>query len=251
MGSLAFDGTPNNTPVGYFTYVVEDDYWVWSTGLYVLHGYEPQQVEVTTELMLRHKHPDDSARAFDVLENVMTDAQPFSCYHRIIDTQGHVRSVLAVGRGHLGAHGMVEQVTGFYVDLTEVRRSEVQNDVEEALAQIAKTRSVIDQAKGIVMAGAACDAGDAFLILRTSSSRHNIKLRELCRRLVTRVSRPVPHQENLRFSDALNLLSDPELFDPDLVDEEMSEPQLSESEVFERETMLPTVQEVRRVRNEA
>jgi PAS domain S-box-containing protein len=213
MTPLAFDGTPNDTPVGYFTYTVDDDHWAWSTGLYALHGYAPDEVEATTELMLQHKHPEDTARTLDVLETVIRDAAPFSCYHRIIDAHGQVRYVLSVGRGLLGAHGKVEQVTGFFVDLTEVRRSETQHGVDAALVEIAKSRSVIDQAKGIVMVGTGCDADEAFAMLRRSSSYQNVKLNELSRRLVERVSWTRPQQENnnnARLRSVLRLLSDPE-----------------------------------------
>ncbi len=217
MESLAFDGTPNNTPVGYFTYLVDDDHWAWSAGLYALHGYEPHEVEATTGLMLQHKHPEDTTRAFEVLENVIRDAAPFSCYHRIIDTRGRVRSVLSVGRGLLGDRGKVEQVTGFFVDLTEVRRSETQREVDVALIEISKTRSVIDQAKGIVMVGAGCDADEAFAILRRCSSHQNVKLNELSRRLVERASHPTPHQDDVGRRDVLTLLADPELSDLEAV----------------------------------
>jgi len=212
MSSLAFDGT-DSTPVGYFTFIVRNDHWAWSEGLYALHGYEPDEVDATTELMLQHKHPEDSARAFGVLEKAIEDAAPFSCYHRIIDAQERVRYVLSVGRGLVGPHGKVEQVTGFFVDLTEVRRSETQHEVDVALVEIAKTRSVIDQAKGIVMVGAGCDADAAFAILRRCSSHQNVKVNELARRVVERASHPAPHRDDLRLRDAMTLLSHPELFD--------------------------------------
>jgi len=211
MNSLAFDGTSNNTPVGYFTYIVDDDHWSWSAGLYALHGYDPHEVEATTELMLKHKHPEDTARTFDVLETVIQDAAPFSCYHRIINAQGRVRFVLSVGRGLVGPHGKVEQVTGFFVDLTEIRQSETQHEVDLALIGIARTRSVIDQAKGIVMAQAGCDADEAFAMLRKSSSYQNVKLNELARGLDERVSNPPPHQDRVQLSTVLDLRSDPKL----------------------------------------
>jgi hypothetical protein len=212
MSPLAFDGT-DRTPVGYFTYIVGNDHWAWSEGLYALHGYEPDEVDASTELLLQHKHPEDAARAFEVLEKVIEDAEPFSCYHRIIDTHKRVRYVLSVGRGLVGEHGKVEQVTGFFVDLTDVRRNETQREVDEALVEIAKTRSVIDQAKGIVMLGAGCDAEGAFAILRKCSSHQNVKVNQLARRLVERASHPAPHQDDLRLRDAMTLLSHPELFD--------------------------------------
>jgi hypothetical protein len=213
MSALAFDGTQSNTPVGYFTYIVDDDHWTWSPGLYALHGYELNEVEATTELMLQHKHPEDTARTLDVLETVIRDAEPFSCYHRIVDAQAHVRYVLSVGRGLLGAHGRVEQVTGFFVDLTEVRRAETQREVDGALIEIAKTRSVIDQAKGIVMVEARCDAAEAFAILRKSSSHQNVKLNELCRRLVEKASHQPTHPDLVQPRGVRDLLPDPTLSD--------------------------------------
>lgn len=188
MTALAFDGAPNNTSVGYFTYSVNDDHWAWSDGLYQLHGYTPHAVSATTELVLQHKHPDDVARTLDVLEEVINTGDAFSCYHRIVDTEGRVRSVLSVGRGVMGPYGKVEQVTGFFVDLTQIRRDETQHDVETALLELAKTRLVIEQAKGIVMVTAGCDADEAFAMLRDTSTRTNVKLNQVALALVEKVS---------------------------------------------------------------
>ena len=105
MGVLAFDGSQYGSPVGYYTYLVAQDQWCWSDVVYEMHGYVPHSVPVSTELMLQHKHPDDMARAFAVLEKAVSDGLPFSCYHRIIDAKNHVRSVLSVGRGVMGPEG--------------------------------------------------------------------------------------------------------------------------------------------------
>lgn len=195
MSALAFDGTPNNTSVGYFTYMVDDDHWAWSVELYALHGYQPYEVVATTQLVLQHKHPDDVARTLDVLEEAIRTGDAFSCYHRIVDTRGHVRSVLSVGRGLMGPHGKVEQITGFFVDLTAVRREETQHDVEAALLEITQTRLVIEQAKGIVMLATGCDADQAFAILRNTSTRTHVKLNQVALDLVDRVSSPLQTQD--------------------------------------------------------
>jgi PAS fold/ANTAR domain len=195
MDALAFDGTQHSSNVGYYTYLVAEDRWTWSDGIYELHGYAPQAVPATTELMLQHKHPDDMARAFEVLETAIRDGRPFSCYHRIIDAKGDVRSVLSVGHGVMGSDGKVERVTGFFVDLTEVRRSETQAEVENALLRIAETRSYIDQAKGMIMVATGCDAEGAFGVLRRYSSHKNVKLNDLARRMVESVVAQ-PHIED-------------------------------------------------------
>jgi len=213
MTTLAFDGSQDGTPVGYYTYVVGEDRWSWSAGVYALHGYEPDSVVVTSELMLQHKHPDDMPRAFEVLQTAIEDGRPFACYHRVIDAKQAVRSVVSVGRGVAGPDGTIEQVTGFFVDLTDARRAETQRDVDEALVAIAQTRSIIDQAKGMVMLGMGCDADAAFGVLRKYSSHKNVKLNELARRLVTAVESRIVSEENAcrtsftRFLDGLKSFS--------------------------------------------
>lgn len=50
------------------------------------------------------------------------------------------------------------------------------------------SRSVIDQALGIIMGQNRCTATDAFDILRAASNHRNIKLRDIANEIVTRVS---------------------------------------------------------------
>ncbi len=212
MGVLAFDGSQYGSPVGYYTYLVADDSWCWSDGVYIMHGYEPRAVPATTELMLQHKHPDDMARSLEVLEKATRDGLPFSSYHRIIDANDHVRSVLSVGRGVMGPDGQVEQVTGFFVDLTEVRRAETQAEVESALVQIAQTRSLIDQAKGMLMVATGCDAEEAFGILRRYSSHKNVKLNDIAGQLVKAVVAQPVHQDRTCRETVMKFLDDVEDF---------------------------------------
>lgn len=187
MNELNFDGRPNDTPVGYYTYFVEDDVWSWSDGMYELHGYEPRAMPATTDLMLKHKHPDDALRAYEVLEAVTSDGLPFSCYHRILTANGEVRYVLSVGRGIFGHNGRVEEVTGYFVDLTGVRGAQ-EPEEEKALVRVAEARSMVDQAKGIVMVALGCDGVTAFVKLRECADERDMKLGVLARRLVEEVA---------------------------------------------------------------
>ncbi|MDL5202527.1 GAF and ANTAR domain-containing protein [Streptomyces sp. ALI-76-A] len=70
------------------------------------------------------------------------------------------------------------------VALRVERRRESAADVRTALL----SRSVIDQAVGILMAQERIDAGIALERLRRVSQDHNVKLRDLCSDLVARVS---------------------------------------------------------------
>jgi hypothetical protein len=126
MSAQAFDGSR----IGYYTYMVADDHWSWSDGMYGVYGYPPRAETPSTALLIRHLHRADMARVIGVLETVVRDGLPFSCPHRIIDNSRQVRSVLAVGRGLRGDEGEVEQLVGFLVDLTGSRRPEPDSATE-------------------------------------------------------------------------------------------------------------------------
>lgn len=55
------------------------------------------------------------------------------------------------------------------------------------------SRSIIDQAIGIIMGQNRCPATDAFEIRRAASNHHNIKLRDVANEIVTRISGTPPH----------------------------------------------------------
>ncbi len=184
METIAFDGSQPVNAVAHYTYFVAKETWFWSDAVYLLHGYAPREVPATTEVLLHHKHPDDRSRAAEVLTAASKDGQPFSCYHRIIDRHLHVRNVLSVGRGIETPTGGIEQVDGYFVDLTAARREETEAEVRQALAGVAAHRETIDLAKGMVMLGTGCDAAAAFAVLRTCSQNANLKLRDVAQRLV-------------------------------------------------------------------
>jgi hypothetical protein len=184
MVDVACEGNLLGPPVGYYGYTVAEDHWTWSEGVYAVLGFEPGEVPATTRTLLAHQHPDDRARAVGVLEAAIAGGGSFSCYHRVVDRLGRVRSVLAVGRTTCGEHGAVEEVVGSVVDLTELRRAEGEADLQQALRGVAEHRAVIEQAKGILMLVHGCDEDEAFAVLRQHSQNANIKVSDLAHRLV-------------------------------------------------------------------
>jgi GAF domain-containing protein len=79
--------------------------------------------------------------------------------------------------------------TALALALRQVQDAELTEQLEQALA----TRSVIDQAVGILMAQQRCTADQAFALLRKHSQNNNLKLRTVAERMVAKVSgRPVP-----------------------------------------------------------
>jgi GAF domain-containing protein len=65
-------------------------------------------------------------------------------------------------------------------------------DLAAQLEQALRSRAVIDQAIGIVMAESRCDADQAFGTLRRASNNRNMKLRDLATEIVLRVGGSPP-----------------------------------------------------------
>jgi PAS domain S-box-containing protein len=81
-----------------------------------MHGYEPDEVQPTTELVLSHKHPDDLAHVKALLKQ---SSAPFSSRHRIRTATGETRKVVVVGAAVTDPSGRTVATRGFYIDITE------------------------------------------------------------------------------------------------------------------------------------
>jgi PAS domain S-box-containing protein len=170
--------------VGSFEYRYDTASWTWSDTVARIHGYEPGQVQPTTELILSHKHPDDLAQ---VTARLTQSQAPFSGRHRIRTTTGEIRTVVVVGQAVADASGSVVATRGVYVDVTEAVAAEVRREVGEELRDIVADRAIIEQAKGMLMVIYDLSDQRAFDLLRWRSQEMNIKLRDIANRLVAKL----------------------------------------------------------------
>ncbi|MFD7436003.1 GAF and ANTAR domain-containing protein [Streptomyces sp. NPDC059861] len=90
---------------------------------------------------------------------------------------------------------LAEQATGA-IALAQ-RISEAQEFVTQMQTAM-QSRSVIDQALGVVMSQRRCTADEAFGILRSASQHRNVKLRDLCTELITNLTGRPPTVSGLR-----------------------------------------------------
>ncbi|MDF3313317.1 PAS domain-containing protein, partial [Rhodococcus sp. T2V] len=127
--------------VGSFRFFLDGQRWEWSDSVAQMHGYRPDEVTPTTELLLSHKHPADHPHVARVLDRMINDAEPFSSKHRIIDTAGNVRQVVVVGDRMFDDTGAVIGTTGFYIDITDSHRSDVKDSVDETVAALEQSRA--------------------------------------------------------------------------------------------------------------
>lgn len=169
--------------VGSFRFYLDGDRWEWSDAVARMHGYEPGEIVPTTALVLEHKHPDDRDGAANLMRRVLQDGEPFSSRHRIIDTAGEVHYVVGVGQ-RITADGCVVGMSGFYIDVTDSIRSDVDRTITEDVAAFIESRTVIEQAKGALMVIYGISADRAFDVLTWKSQQFNVKLRVVAEELV-------------------------------------------------------------------
>ncbi|HEY1838673.1 MAG TPA: PAS and ANTAR domain-containing protein [Mycobacterium sp.] len=167
--------------VGSFEYRYDDDAWTWSDTVARIHGYEPGEIEPTTELILSHKHPDDLSRVRRLLQQSVA---PFSSRHRIRTKTGETRNVVVVGDPVTDIDGRTVATRGFYIDITDSFDTDLQQSITDKLQIIIPHREVIDQAKGMLMAIYQLNADAAFAVLKWRSQQLNVKLVTVAEKLV-------------------------------------------------------------------
>jgi PAS domain S-box-containing protein len=173
--------------VGRFRFFLDGQRWEWSDSVARMHGYEPGTMQPTTELLLRHKHPEDRQQVAAVLDRVL-QGEPFSSRHRIIDTAGHTHWVVVVGDRTLDHDGALVGTSGFYIDVTKA----LQSDITTVVSEVAASRAHIEQAKGVLMAAYGLSANRAFDILVWRSQETNIKVRDFATRFLGAITGKVP-----------------------------------------------------------
>ncbi|MFC9557619.1 PAS and ANTAR domain-containing protein [Rhodococcus sp. NPDC056960] len=203
LDELVETGAPQR--VGSFRFFLDGHHWEWSDTVAAMHGYTPGQVTPTTELLLSHKHPDDKMAVTVVLERATRHGEPISSKHRILDTRGRVHHLIVVGDRMLDEHGQVAGTSGFYIDVTQLVEQDVNESVNEVVAELEKSRAVIEQAKGMLMFAYGICADRAFDILTWHSQQTNTKLRTVAERLVAAVATAtlLPDEVRARFDHLL------------------------------------------------
>src|ERR1700712_420497 len=130
-------GPPQRT--GRFEYRYDNDTWTWSDTVARIHGYQPDEVAPTTDLVLSHKHPDDLVQVRALLAQATA---PFSSRHRIITKSGEERRVVVVGDAVRDEDGRVVATRGFYIDITDSFDTDLQRSVNDEMTVIPEHRQV-------------------------------------------------------------------------------------------------------------
>ncbi|MCT7661137.1 PAS and ANTAR domain-containing protein [Mycobacterium deserti] len=182
------DGIPSQPAprldAGSFRFWFVGQRWEWSDEVARMHGYEPGEVEPTTELLLSHKHPDDRQHVQDLLDHLLHQGGSFSSRHRFIDTSGAEHTVIVLADRMVDGDGAVVGTEGYYVDLTDTFTRTRREALDESLPELFASRAAIEQAKGALMLVYGVDAETAFNLLLWRSQQTNTKLRALATQVV-------------------------------------------------------------------
>ncbi|OHU72358.1 ANTAR domain-containing protein, partial [Mycobacteroides chelonae] len=119
------------------------------------------------------------------LDEIRRTAQAFSTRHRIIDLQQRVHHVVVIGDRLYDDRGTVIGTHGFYVDVTPSAHQDHEDSLTAAVVEIAESRGIIEQAKGMLMLVYRLNADAAFELLKWRSQENNVKLRALAQQIVT------------------------------------------------------------------
>ena len=200
--SISDTAQPTPIPVASFTYRVGEGRWDWSDEVYGLHGFTRGEVVPTAELLLAHSHPADRESVAVFLSAVpTTSGEPLVCRYRIVDAAQRERTVVVFANDIPDAHGRVSAIEGVFADVTKRVREEVQELAQAAIDGATASRSVIDEAKGVLMGRYGLCADEAFDVLRVMSSHTNCKVRTLATQLIEVLTRQPPVDEAVVLKD--------------------------------------------------
>ena len=194
----ALQPTPDS--VARFRYDALTSTWWWSEQLLSVFGRQPSDPEPSLDALMEQVHPDDRARAWEVIQSALVDGSPFSSRHRVVTLAGELRHVVAMGEG-VRANGRVIAVRGYLIDQTDPLRRTVEQETADGIARSVATRAAIEQAKGALMATYGVSADEAFQALRAYSNHTNVKLNALAAYVVAELVNPA--HSHLRPQDKL------------------------------------------------
>jgi hypothetical protein len=146
-------------------------------------GCHPDVVEPRLELLLQHTHLEDRTRVAADLRRIV-QGQRVSSRYRIIDRAGDLHWIVLVGEPLKSESRDSVGASVYFIDVTDA----VQAGVTAAMTELAKSRAVVEQAKGVLMAAYGISADEAFARLVRRSQHANVKLREIASEFLVGIS---------------------------------------------------------------
>ncbi|HZK77797.1 MAG TPA: PAS domain-containing protein, partial [Gemmatimonadaceae bacterium] len=110
--------------LGSWEWDIGKDYIKWSDEMHRIYGIEPGSGEIDFERYQSFLHPDDRMISQQAVEESLKTGEPFTFHHRIIRSDGEVRTLHARGKVISDSSGKPIRMIGTGQDITEARRAE-------------------------------------------------------------------------------------------------------------------------------
>jgi PAS domain S-box-containing protein len=103
-----------------------DEIRYWSEECFRIVGFDPAKEPPPMETIFERIHPDDRAKAAEVMERAPHDKADFTLDYRVIHPGGRVRDLHLVGHPVFSASGDLAEFVGTVIDVTERKQAEEQ-----------------------------------------------------------------------------------------------------------------------------
>lgn len=103
--------------------IANDSEW-WSEELYRICGFRPNSIRPDFDVFIRLIHAGDVEVVSHAIQKAFEDHQPFELEHRIVRSDGEVRTLHIRCRVIVDDHGKVARMVGTAQDITERKASE-------------------------------------------------------------------------------------------------------------------------------
>ena len=186
-GSLPVPHLFQGCLTGTFRYLFGTETIQWSDEVYRIHGYSRGDVVPTFALGVSHVVPAQREETSIFWTEISEIGGPRSIYLTLRDATGAIRQVLATGDQLLDDDGEAIGVWGLLIDLTPSIHLDSHRLANEAVAASALKRSVIEQAKGVLIARTGVSATEAYQLINQRSQDTNRKVTDVSQDLLDSV----------------------------------------------------------------
>lgn len=104
---------------------------VWSDEQFRIFGYEPNEVIANYNLFLSALHPEDEEKVLKAVAEALEGIRPYNISFRIIQKNGNVRFIDALGEVYRDTNGVPQRMIGTIHDVTEKKLAEKELRLQE------------------------------------------------------------------------------------------------------------------------
>ena len=110
--------------VGHYYWNLIENRVIWSDELYRIYGLSPQEGPIDMAMVREMIHPEDREFVFRTAEEALHSEVRADIQHRVVRTDGEVRTVHALGTVKRDASGRPYEMFGTVQDITDRKRAE-------------------------------------------------------------------------------------------------------------------------------